>query len=255
MPTLERLTDDQWQVTKEFLPIGRKRRHDLRNIFDAILHVTRTGMQWRNLGSDFPAWSAVYHYFFKWSRDGTIERINTALNMLDREAEGRAAEPSLVIVDSQSVKLAATIFEERGTDGNKKVNGRKRQILTDTGGRIWQVAAHAANIHDGEGGVVLLEGMCDYAGRLEKILGDSAYRGAFARACEAMGLAFEVPERPQGTTGFVVVAKRWVVERSFAWLGFFRRLSVDREYTTKSSATYVYLANIALMLKRLGKAK
>ena len=153
----ERLTDGQWEVIKEYLPIKRKRKLDLREVFNAILWITRTGAQWRNLDSSFPDWTAVYYYFYNWTRQGRIEKINHALNELERLELDRSGKPSLGIVDSQSIKLAPRIYEYRGIDGNKKINGRKRQILTDILGRIWQAWVHPANEHDSPAGVHLLE--------------------------------------------------------------------------------------------------
>ena len=245
----ERLTDDQWEVIKHFLDWQRKRELDLREVFDAILYVTRTGTQWRNLHeTNFPAWTAVYYYFDKWKKKGVLERINLALNQLERIAVGREAAPSLGSVDSQSVKLAPMIHEDRGIDGNKKINGRKRHILVDTLGRIYAVCVGAANVHDAPGGMPLLDQAGAQGDRLITILGDNAYRKRFADAALERGIIVEIPERPEGTRGFAVEAKRWVVERSFAWLNFYRRLAVDREYTVESSACFVLLANISMIL-------
>lgn len=247
----ERMTDAQWEVIKPFVNWQRKRKYNLRDIFDAIFYITRSGTQWRNLPKDiFPKWESVYYYFRKWKNDGTIEKINLAINQLERLKIGREISPSLGFVDSQSIKLAPMIGYERGLDGNKKVNGRKRHILTDVIGRIYTVHVHAANRHDSPQGVHLLDDI-DQLPRLECIMADKTYQGTFARAVEALGLRFEVPERPQDTKGFVVEAKRWVVERSFAWLNFFRRVVKDYERTTESAQTFVLIANITMGLQSL----
>ena len=247
----ERLTDGQWEVIKEFLPIKRKRKHDLREIFNAILWVTRTGAQWRNLDSSFPKWNAVYYYFYNWSRQGILMQINNALNELERMVLGREPCPSLGIIDSQSVKLAPMIYEHRGIDGNKKINGRKRQILTDTLGRIWQAWVHPANEHDSPAGAHLLKMDHEQMYRLQKIIGDKAYRGTFAEACLELNIEFEVPIRPEGLKGFVVEAKRWVVERTIAWFNFFRRINMDHEHTVESSVAFLYLANSSMVLEKI----
>ncbi|MEZ4927506.1 MAG: IS5 family transposase [Saprospiraceae bacterium] len=247
----ERLTDSQWKVIKDYLPVQRKRRHDLRVIFDAILWITRTGSQWRNLDSGFPPWRAVYYYFDKWSNEGLLELINEALNRHERRALNRAVSPSLGLVDSQSVKLAPMIYEYRGIDGNKKINGRKRQLLTDVLGRIWRVHVHPANEHDSPAGIELLDNIQQRMNRLEKIIGDKAYRGSFADQIQGMGIEFQVPQRPKGIKGFVVEAKRWVVERTIAWLNFFRRVVVDYEHTPRNSAAFLYLANISMVLGKI----
>ncbi len=246
----ERLTDGQWEVIKEFLPIKRKRTLDLRDIFNAILWITRTGAQWRNLDSSFPPWSAVYYYFYNWTKKGIIKSINLALNEYERDKLDRQSSPSLGIVDSQSVKLAPMIYEFRGIDGNKKINGRKRQILTDTLGRIWQAWVHPANEHDSPAGVHLLKMDQHQMGRLIKIIGDNAYKGTFAQACEELNIEFEVPIRPEGKKGFVVQAKRWVVERTIAWFNFYRRILIDHEHTIESSVSFLYLANTSMILAK-----
>ena len=247
------LTNNQWKVIKEFLNWQRKRKHSLRKVFDAILYLTRTGLQWRNLSQtkfNIP-WSAVYYYFDKWSADGTLEEINLALNQLERQLIGRNALPSLALVDSQSIKLAPMIYEDRGLDGNKKVNGRRRHILTDTLGRIYAVHLHAANLHDSPQGVHLLTPAVEQMERLEKVLGDKSYRGTFARAVADLGLAFEVPSRAEAAVGFVVEAKRWVVERSFAWLNFYRRVVIDYEHTVRNSAAFLLLSNISMTIQAI----
>jgi transposase len=249
----ERLTDDQWEVIKEFLPIKRKRQLDLREVFNAILWITRTGAQWRNLDSSFPKWTAVYYYFYRWSRQGVLEQINLALNEMERLDLEKQRYPSLGIIDSQSVKLAPMIYEYRGIDGNKKINGRKRQLLTDTLGRIWKAWAHPANEHDSPAGVSVLDVEMDYFDDLQKIIADKAYRGTFESACERLNIKFEVPVRPQGTKGFVVEAKRWVVERTIAWFNFFRRIQIDYEHTIESSVAFIYLANSSMVLAKLNR--
>ena len=246
------LTNNQWKVIKQFLNWKRKRTLSLRRVFDAILFITRTGCQWRNLSQTrFPAWNAVYYYFRQWSLNGTLDEINLALNQLERGILGRNPLPSLALVDSQSIKLAPMIYEHRGVDGNKKVNGRKRHILTDVLGRIYVVHLHAANRHDSPQGVHLLKGITGKLSSLEKILADKTYRGTFAEATRAIGLEFEVPERAEKEVGFVVEKKRWVVERSFAWMNFYRRVAMDWEHTVQSSAAFIILANISMVIEKV----
>lgn len=243
-----RLTDDQWKIIKQFVDWQRNRELDLRDVFDAILYITRTGIQWRNLPfPNFPDWQAVYYYFDKWKKNGVIAQINLALNLLERLKNDRAAFPSLGLADSQSIKLAPMICEHRGLDGNKKINGRKRHMLVDTGGRIYQVHVHAANLHDSPEGVNLLKAPC--AEGLDTIMADKTYRGTFADAVKQLGINFEVPDRAKGSKGFVVEAKRWVVERTFAWLNFYRRTVIDYEHTPESSAMFLLLANLSRCLE------
>lgn len=247
----EPLTDDQWEVIKHFVNWKRKREINLRDVFNSILWLTRTGVQWRNLDSRFPDWQAVYYYFAKWTKQGTLEKINITFNILERIQLDREPLPSLGLVDSQSVKLAPMIFEHRGVDGHKNINGRKRHILVDVLGRIWQTHIHAANIHDSPGGLPLLEKIKSIMPSLKKIMGDKAYRKTFGQAVEEIGIKFEVPNRQDGQKGFVVEAKRWIVERTFAWLNYFRRVVVDYEHTTDSARSFLVLANISMTIWRI----
>lgn len=246
-----RLTDSQWEIIKEYLDYQRKRQLNLRDVLDAIFYIVRTGIQWRNLPKEYPDWQAVYYYFNKWKKNGTFEKINIAVNKLDRLSKEREATPSLLLVDSQSVRLAPMIYEERGIDGHKKINGRKRQILTDTGGRIWAVAVHAANVSDSIGGQKVLEEIETFSKRLQKIMSDKGYKEQFENKVLSLGLEFEVSSRPESEKGFVPIAIRWVVERSFAWTNFFRRVIKDYEHTPSSAANWLIIANIAMMLNRI----
>ena len=191
------LTDSQWAAISPFFNLKRKRRHDLRTVMNALLYMVRAGCQWRNLPQNFPPWRAVNYYFEQWKVDGRLGFINDRLNQVDRLLEDRAAFPSLMCIDSQSVKLSPMIFEDRGIDANKKVNGRKRQLLVDTGGRIWRVYVHAAHQHDGPSGSLLFEDSSSFDHRLEKILGDDAYRGVFAQKVAEKGFVFEKAEQPK----------------------------------------------------------
>ena len=248
----EPLTDYQWAAISPFFDLRRKRKHELRTIMDAILWLLRSGTQWRNLGTQWPHWQAVYYYYDQWKTNGTFERLNIRLNQLDRQREGREPNPSVLCIDTQSVKLAPFIGEFRGIDANKRVNGRKRQLVVDTGGRLWAADVHAANEGDGPAAVGLIETILWGAGeRLEKIYGDQAYNRVFRKALENWSIDFEKASRSESETGFVPVAKRWVVERSIGWTNFFRRLVKDYEYTLSSSINWLYLANIQLMLQRV----
>lgn len=251
-PQFQRLTDDQWEVIKHFLNWQRKRKIDLREVMDAILYITRTSLQWRNLSeTNFPDWQAVYYYFDKWKKNTVFEKINAALNQIERLQNNRDSLPSLGLADSQSIKLAPMIYEHRGIDGNKKVNGRKRQIMVDVLGRIHQCHVHAANLHDSPEGVNLLKDTNGFFDQLRKIMADKTYRGTFAQAVELAGMSFEVPHRPDNTKGFIVEAKRWVVERTFAWLNYFRRVVIDYEHTPESARSFLFLANISICLWRI----
>lgn len=249
------LTDSQWEVMKEYLPVQRKRKHDLRSVVNAILHLLRTGAQWRNLSDSRVPWRSVYYYFRKWKVDGTLECLNSKLNQKERQRQGRSATPSMVCIDSQSIKVAPFIKEDKGIDGNKKINGRKRHILVDTLGLTWAVVVHAADLADGTQAHLLVDHLLGYLPRLQKILVDQAYKIAFVDWVEnnVAGLEVELSSKPPSTKGFVPVKWRWVNERSFGWLNFFRRHSKDYEKTVQSSEAWILWANCQIILNRLAK--
>ena len=211
------------------------------------------GCQWRNLPKkSYPKWQSVYYYFYRWTLDGTIELINFLLNSHIRKQSGREATPSLGCVDSQSVKLAPMIFEDKGIDGNKKINARKRQVLVDTFGFVWASSVHAANLSDTIMGCDLFEKIKGKLLRLEKILVDAGYKGTFVeQAKNSLEVTVEVTSRPPTEKGFVPVAKRWVSERTFGWFNFFRRLSKDYEHSTKCAESMILLANCAIVINRI----
>lgn len=232
--------------------LKRKRKHDLRQMMDAILWLLRTGCQWRNLPPCWPHWQAVYYYFDQWKKADLFEQINADLNQLDRQQAGRMPLPSALCIDTQSVKLAPMVCEFRGNDAHKLVNGRKRTFVVDTQGRLWVADVDAANRADGALAVRLVAHILWRTGeRLEKVFGDQAYNGVFAVELTRWSIDFEKASRPESTRGFVPVAKRWVVERSIAWTNFFRRIIKDHEYTVSSSVAWLYLANSQIMLQRI----
>ncbi|MES2389254.1 MAG: IS5 family transposase [Bacteroidota bacterium] len=249
----EELTDSQWEIISPFLNIQRKRKNSLRMVVNVLLYLGRAGVQWRNLKVCTKLkWQSVYYYYYRWSRDGTIEYINAMLNCHVRELAGRESTPSLCCVDSQSVKAAPMINEEKGLDGNKKINGRKRQVLTDTLGLIWSAYVHAANEHDSKAGCILLERATDCFYRMKKILVYAGYKGDFITKAESeFGFETEIGSRPPSEKGFVPIKTRWVIERTFGWLNFYRRLSKDFEKTTKSAESMLYLANWTICLNRI----
>jgi len=251
----EELTDSQWEYIKDMLPIQRKRKLDLRVVMNAILWIVRTGSQWRNLDSKkYYKWESVYYYFHNWTKDGTLESLNLVMNYESRRRKGRThSDPSLTCVDSQSIKLAPRIAEERGVDGGKKINGRKRQIMVDTTGLIWCVSVHAANIHDSKGANSLIDKAYSCTSRLKKMLVDQSYQGEFMEYAKEQipELDIEIASKPPSVKGFVPIKKRWVVERSFAWLNFFRRLVIDYERTTRSAEAMILLANISMSLNKI----
>ena len=245
------LTDSQWAKIAHLFDARRKRKHQLRKVLDAIFYILRIGGQWRNLPSEHGDWRAIYYYFYKFTKDGTFIRMTHHLNLLDRERCGAPTELHGVVVDSQSVKLAPMVFEDRGVDGNKKVNGRKRHYLTDTAGRLYLALVTAANIHDSVGGTPLVSKSVGLSSTNLVYYIDHGYLGNFSKELEKHGIQYEVAARPEGSKGFVPLKKRWVVERTIAWTNFYRRLCKDHEHTTASSESWLYLTNSKIMLQRL----
>ncbi|NME70696.1 IS5 family transposase [Flammeovirga aprica JL-4] len=246
------MTDLQWKVIEVFLENNKPRKLCLRMVMNAILNITRTGSQWRNLDSRFPNWQSVYYYFSKWKKDGTLKLIMCELSILDRGLSHRELEPSLIAVDSQSIKLAPMLNVARGVDGNKKINGRKRHIAVDCGGRLFAVYVGPANEHDGHAGLELLSQVESVSSRLEVIRADKAYGGTFKKSAKYFDWKVDTTQSPPSKDrGFVPENHRWQVERSFAWLNGYRRLSKDYERDPASSEAFISLAFINMMLARI----
>ena len=249
----KRLTDPQWEIMKECLPIQRKRKYDLRDIVDAILWYLRVGGQWRNLPESYPPYASVYYYFRVWKHNGTLEKLNHYLSQKERQRVGKEATPSLVSIDTPSVKAAPFVQEERGIDGNKRVNGRKRHVLTDTLGLVWGVVVHAANRADGATAQRVVAPLQGYLHRMKKILADAAYERTFLDWVQTnmLSVEVEISSRPPSQKGFVPVKWRWVTERSFGGFNFFRRLDKDHEKTTQSAEAWVLWQNCQVVINRL----
>ena len=234
-------------------PAGRPAVHDKREILNAILYHVRAGGAWRMLPNDLPAWQTVYGYFRDWSNDGTLKALHDALREQVRVTEGRNAEPSAGIVDSQSVKGADTVpAASRGFDAGKKINGRKRHIVVDTIGLMLVVMVTAASIQDRDGGQSILERLHGALGSVRHIFADGGYQGALIElAKRSWKIVVEVVKKPAEQIGFAVLPRRWVVERTFSWLLRWRRLVRDYERLPKTHEAMVHIAMIGLMLNRL----
>ena len=248
----EPLSDASWQFIEEILNDKRKRKHSLRTIVDCIFEVLRTGTQWRNLCHEKVKWQSVYYYFRRWKQDGSLERLNAGLNQKERQRQGKQATPSLLCIDSQSIKSAPFISQDKGIDGNKYINGRKRHLIVDTLGLVWGVVVHSADIPDGAKAHLLVEHCLGYLHRMKKILVDDAYKKIFYTWVEhhIIGLEIEFASKPPTQKGFVPVKWRWVNERTFGWLNFFRRHSKDYERTTKSAEAWILWANCQIIINR-----
>ena len=251
------LSNEQWARLEPHLPKpqrrGSPRRVNLREIVNALLYLSRTGCQWRMLPHDLPAWETVYAYFKQWRDDGTWERLNRELRIEVRLNEGKDAEPSAAIVDSQSVKTTET-SGERGYDAGKKINGIKRHLLVDTLGMILTVMVLTADIQDRDGARKLLAKAKGCFPRLQKIWADGGYAGTLIDwVKELCGWILEIVKRSDTAKGFEILPHRWIVERTFGWLNRARRLSKNYERLTASSEAMVYLAMLPLMTRRLTK--
>jgi len=254
------LTDAEWECLAPHLPAdnprGRPRKHPVREVFDAIFYVVRGGCAWRLLPHDFPPWGTVYYWFRRWRLDGLWQCILVALRKAVRQNEGRKPEPSAAIMDSQSVRISEESGGNKGYDAGKNVPGRKRHLLVDTSGLLLAGRVTPADTSDNRGARELLAGLISLMPRLELVWADGAYAGEKLRKwCEEhTGWRLEVVARNADGSTFEVLPRRWVVERSIAWICRNRRLVKDYERKVQTSECLLKVVMIRLMLKRLGRA-
>ena len=281
------LTDAEWEHLEPHVPApnrrGRPKTHTTREILDAVFYILKSGCPWRLLPRDFPPWETVYWWFGRWRTDGTFERLNAALRERLRARSGRDPLPSAGIADSQSAKTTGIGGEQRGYDGKKEVRGRKRHLLVDTEGLVLKAKVHSAKVPEQDGLRLLLESARAGLSRLKHLWLDAGCEGRGRRwAEEVMGLSVEIVRKPPKPVpekvakvwaeewdkaegkkidwqrlmtprGYVALPRRWVVERTFSWLGQNRRMSKDYERLCASAEAFVYAAMIRLMVRRLAR--
>lgn len=250
------LTDEQFEFIKQFLPASSQFGRpglDLRQVLNALFYVVVGGIAWRMLPADFPNWKSVYHYFWKWRKSNDWQRIYEALHELERVRQGRGKEPSAGCLDSQSVKNVSGKQELRGYDAGKKITGRKRHLLVDTLGLPIAVKVTAASESDQAGAKTLFAENSEKLNSVRKVWVDGTYRGAewHLEVKEQYGIELEVKKNETGVKGFVVQAKRWVVERTFGWLVQSRRLVREYEKLAQSTEAMIHLTMIRILVRRL----
>jgi len=252
------LTDEEWELIADLVPtysrpgaMGRPAKHDKRDIVNAILYVAATGCQWRALPACYPHWNTVHRYHLTWSRDGTWEAVVDRLRTLMREREGHDPQPSAGIVDARSVQGASTVCgETRGFDAGKKVSGRKTFGIVDTLGLLIAVVVVAASTTDNAGGCDCVDLAAEKSARLRRLWCDAGFKNAFQWHCREHHIESEVVSR-RNAHHFEVLPRRWVIERTWAWLVNHRRLRIDYERDPDVTAGFVWAAHARLLLRRL----
>ena len=255
------LSDAEWTRLRSYLPApkaqGRPRTHSLRDVLDAIFYVLKSGCHWRLLPHDFPPWSTVYYHFRRYRLNGLWYLILKVVHAAERNRTGKDPQPTAAIIDSQSVKTVEESAHPSGYDAHKNVKGRKRHLLVDTLGLLLSVYVSPADVQDRIGAQCLLAGLKALLPRLKKIWADGAYTGEkLAGWCKEQGeWELEIVERSSSADieGFIVLPRRWIVERTLGWLMRNRRLSKDYERLGQTSETFIEVAMIRLILRRLGR--
>ena len=244
------VSDSQWQFISKFLDVARNRKYSLREVWNAVLYIVKTGCQWRMLPSDFPNWKLVYYYFSTWKKQSIIEVIHEELVERERKKQGKHEEPTIGIIDAQSVKSTLVSCEDKGFDMGKKVKGIKRHIIVDTLGLILAVVIQSASVQDRNGGLEVVLKLVESWRKVVKIFADGGYSGTLGdKIKQRFKIIFEIVKRTESNT-FKVLPKRWIVERTFSWIDTNRRASKHYERLNDTGVAIVHLAAIRIMLNR-----
>jgi transposase len=246
--TNRELTDSQWEVIEKIIADQRKRWHPLREAFNAILSINRTGAQWRELDSKYPPWQSVYYHFRQFKLRGIWQQLLDSLVVRERVREKRAETPSLLAIDSQSVKIMLSVEEQTGIDGSKCINGRKRSLAVDRLGLPWSLTVTSANTSDNRAGKLVLDRLKGKVPGLKVIAAEQGYKVSFIEYAQQKGWRVEIAQKPESAKGFVPQKDRWPVERSLGWLNFRRRLFRDVEKSIESSETMLQIAFVSFLL-------
>ena len=242
--------DSQWQIISKHLNVDRNRKYDLREVVNAILYVVKTGCQWRMLPRDFAPWETVYYYFSVWKKKEIFEIIHGELVEKIRVKEGRKEEPTVGIIDAQSVKNTLVSSENKGFDAGKKVKGIKRHIIVDTLGLVLAVVIQNASVQDRDGAADVVEKLLENWKKVVKIFADGGYRGQLIDTIKAkFKIQLEIIKRDEFHK-FKILPKRWIVERTFAWIDTNRRNSKNYERLNNTSVAMVHLSTIRIMMKQ-----
>lgn len=248
------LTDEQWELIKQHFDYGnygKGRKHEIKTLISAVFYLTKAGCQWRQLPNDFPPYSTTHSFYRRAREKGIWDKMTQSLVQQSREKMGKDPDPTYSLIDSQSVKTTSAA-KKRGIDGGKKVKGRKRHIVTDTNGHLLYVQVHEANLHDTVAGCDVFKKAVEKYPSITGVCADAGYRKTMENfVTDVLQKTIEISARI--SKEWVVLAKRWVVERTFSWLNHFRRLSKDFEISVASEENYIMIAHSITLLKRLSK--
>lgn len=244
------LTGSQWQYISNFLDTKRNRKYELREVFNGILYLLKTGCRWRMLPGDFPDWRLVYYYFSSWKKNGVVEVLQEALVEKTRQEAGRKGQPTMGIIDAQSVKSTLVSSESKGFDAGKKAKGIKRHIIVDTLRLVLAVVVQGASLQDRDGAMEVINKMAESWRNITKIFADGGYRGKLIELIKTkFKIEMEIIKRNELHT-FKILPKRWIVERTFSWMDANRRNSKNYERLNDTSVAMLHLSSIKIMLNR-----